>query len=135
MRLVRRHLLALALVIVAGQVASTVATSAVLCQMNAAEAAARDAIMCTCVHGANAECPMHKGHKAGLPTDPSSRESRWCDGCADTSAMVLTTILFAGPVVDRLLTVAPNTLPERLIGILACPFDVVLALDAPPPRI
>ena len=139
MRFVRLRLLALALVVVTGQLASTVAASVVLCQSRAATGgAAADNVVCTCAHGPMSECPMHKGHGThGTPgahePDSSSRGTRWCAGCGETPEMVVTTLSVAGPV-ERHRHVAPQTQSQSHAASVERVLDVVLPLISPPPR-
>jgi len=130
-RLIRRRLIVLVLAVIAGHVAGIAATPAVLCQMGGAAAARADEIVCTCIHGSNAECPMHKHKKAA----PMSSETRWCTGCSDAPAAVLTTLMgVSGEIVGRDQPVAPEAVSESLSILVERPLNLVRPPVSPPPR-
>jgi hypothetical protein len=88
---------------------------------------AADSISCTCVHGANAQCPMH--HPA------SPKPDRQCRNTTDPAAATLVSLL--GPaavlpapaccVAPPSITKSPNRQITQFISFLAVP-------DGPPPR-
>jgi len=118
--------------VLAGQVAGIAATPVVLCEMGGAVTpASADEIACTCTHGPNAECPMHK-HKKPAPV---SGETRWCTGCSDTPAAVLTTLMGVfGEIVLRHQPIAPERLSESLSILVERPLNLVRPPVSPPPR-
>ena len=118
--------------VLAGRVAGIAATPVVLCRMGGgATAASADEIVCTCTDRPNAECPVHKHKKAA----PVSGETRWCTGCSDTPAAVLTTLIgVAGEVVLRQQSVAPEGLSESMSVLVEHPLSLVRPPVSPPPR-
>ncbi len=127
---VGRRLIALAFAVMACQVVSTVATPMLLFA-RAGEPTGSDEITCTCTHGLNAECPMHKHKRSASPSPGTS----WCTGGQDSQASLLTTLLaFAGPVVERHQEVRPQGISEPLIPLLVCSLDLDRPPVSPPPR-
>ncbi len=118
--------------VLAGQVAGIAATPVVLCEMGgAATSASADEIACTCSHGPNAECPMHKHKKPA----PASGETRWCTGCSDIPAAVLTTLIgVAGEIVLRQQPVAPEGVSGSISALVERPQNLVRPPVSPPPR-
>ena len=117
--------------VLAGQ-GGIAATPMVLFQMGgAATAASGEKIACTCIHGPNAECPMHKHNKPA----PVSDKTRWCTGCSESPAAILTTLIgFAGEIVLRQQSVAPQGLSESLGVLVERPANLVRPPVSPPPR-
>jgi hypothetical protein len=134
MSLVRRALGGCVLAVLLCQVAAMVATQIALVQPAASETASQDEVACTCVHGPDAECPMHKSRRPASSSGASSREARWCTGCSEGPQMVLTPFAFVGPVAVRGEIAAPHAASEFLVAAVAFPFDLVLPPVAPPPR-
>lgn len=90
-----------------------------------------DEIACSCTHGPNAECPMHKHKKPA----PASGDARWCSGCPDAQDIVLTTVVgFAGALVDRYQPVAPEGVSESIGVLRERSLDLVRPPTSPPPR-
>jgi hypothetical protein len=88
---------------------------------------AADSMTCTCVHGANAQCPMH--HPANPKPDCQ------CRNAADPDAAAIVTLL--GPIAvmadapshtaNLSITKLPNYTITRFTSFIASP-------DGPPPR-
>lgn len=114
------------------QMAGIAATPLVLGQMDSTTTSAvTDEGRCTCAHGKNAECPMHK------QTKPASapRGTQWCSGSHDTQEGVLTTLVgFAGTLVQRHQPAAPEGVSASLGALLERPLDIVRPPVSPPPR-
>lgn len=134
MSVIRRRLVVCVLAVLLCQLAAMAASEAVWYQAGEQESASSDEIACTCTHGPDAACPMHKSPKAPSPAGASSRESRWCKGCDDGPQMVLAPFTFVGPVVARGSVVAPRGVSALSIAVAAPPLDVVRPPIAPPPR-
>lgn len=132
MHSIRRRLIALVLVMLAGQLAGMAATPTVLCQMGgAATSASDDEIACTCPRGPNGECPMHTHKKPAS----SSRETRWCAGCQDNEDAVLTTLIgFAGVIVPRQHPVVPEGVSASVGALVERPLNLLRPPVSPPPR-
>jgi len=92
---------------------------------NAPEAA--DSITCTCIHGANAECPMH--HPAHEKSDCACRNTTDPDAATIVSLLGPVAVLVAAPLsVARLpITQLPDCPITRFSSVSAPP-------DGPPPR-
>jgi len=92
---------------------------------NAPEAA--DSITCTCIHGANAECPMH--HPAHKKSDGACRNTTDPDAAAIVSLLGPIAVLVTAPlsVAPLPITQLPNYPITRFSSVPAPP-------DGPPPR-
>jgi hypothetical protein len=145
MLLIRRRLIAVVLAVVAGMLAGLVATPAAICQMGVGTRVASAQLVCTCGHGADAQCAMHPHHgKGSSPASSSSSSSspssssstnRWCAGCPDSVEMTVTALVgFAAPVVDRYQTVVPDGTSESLPLFGSHPLDAARPPVSPPPR-
>jgi hypothetical protein len=136
MLLIRRRLIAVVLAVMAGVLAGLVATPAAVCQMGVGARVASAEIVCTCGHGADAQCAMHPHHGSGAPSkSSSSNTNRWCAGCRDSIEMTLTALVgLAAPIVDRYETVVPDGSSESLPPFGWHPLDVVRPPVSPPPR-
>jgi hypothetical protein len=128
----RRRLVAIVFAVAASLLAGLVATPAAICQMGAGMARAE--MVCTCGHGADAQCPMHPQHgKAGKSS--SSNNSRWCAACPDSVEMTMTALVaFAAPIVDRYQAVVPDGTSESLPLFGLHPLDGIRPPFSPPPR-
>ena len=95
MKALRRHLLVCVLVVMACQIAGLAATSVALSRASHAEPAGGNEIVCTCTHGPEAECPMHKSHNlyraSASPSSPL--EHHCCSGRQEGPDMLLTAFL------------------------------------------
>jgi hypothetical protein len=133
---VRRRLVALALLVLLCELGFMAGTGIALAQPDAGDvqAATRDEIMCTCTHGPDAECPMHKAPKAHAPEATAPREPRWCTGCGTDPQMVLTPFAFVGPLVAASRVHAPRAASAVLVRRTALPIDFARPPVPPPPR-
>jgi hypothetical protein len=134
--MIRRRLIAVVLAVTAGVLAGLVATPAAICQMSAGTRVASAPIVCTCGHGADAQCAMHPHHGAGAASKKSpSSTNRWCAGCRDSVDMTLTALVgFAAPIVDRYQSVVPAGTSESLPPFGLHPLDGLRPPISPPPR-
>ena len=127
MRHFRSRLLVLTLAVVACQVAGLAAVPLVVC-VTAASQDTDGAIVCTCSHGANGECPMHQPRKTPRETP------RWCSGCDDGLQAVLTLYAVAGVPVEPPHAAAPQTVTTLAIAPLAAARRRAHPPLAPPPK-
>jgi hypothetical protein len=88
---------------------------------------AADAMTCTCVHGANAQCPMH--HPAAPKPDCQCRNATNPDAAAVVSLLGPIAVLADTPAHATTLATAqlPNYPVTRFISVFSPP-------DGPPPR-
>jgi hypothetical protein len=88
---------------------------------------AADPISCTCVHGGNAQCPMH--HPANRKPDCQCRNAADPDAAAIVSLLGPIAVLADAPahVTSLALSQLPNYPITRFISVFAPP-------DGPPPR-
>jgi hypothetical protein len=133
---VRRRLVALALLVLLCELGVMAATGIALAQPPAGDvqAVTHDEITCTCTHGPDAECPMHKAPKAHPPAGASPREPRWCTGCSTDPQIVLTPFAFVGPLVTAARADAPRAASAVLDRRTASPIDFARPPVPPPPR-
>lgn len=131
--LIRRRLIALILVVVTSVLASVIATPGLICQMGGERGGVEAALVCTCGHGDDAQCAMHKHHgsKSSAPTT-----NRFCAGCHDQVDVVMTALIgFAAPLTDRS-EIAP---PDGRLAMVRLsgdqPLDFAYQPLSPPPRV
>jgi hypothetical protein len=133
MKAFRRHLAACALVVVTCQMAS-LATGAILSRASHGESAIGNEVVCTCTHGPDAECPMHRSHKASvLPSSPLDHHC--CSGRQDGFDALLTALLapLAAPAACQELP-APGDTSASVPFAGAHIIDVTHSPISPPPR-
>jgi len=122
---VRRRLLWLACLWLSAQVAALAAVPVSMCSM-ARQAA--EAPGCTCIHTANATCPMH--HPAKSPSGCNCRGTSPDPGS-------LTVVSLLGPIAvlpDAASTLAPPPATQSPIPQIAGFSNFVAVPDGPPPR-
>jgi hypothetical protein len=130
MTLIRRRLVALVLIVLAGQVAATASTPAVFGAMTMAESGDADGTVCTCVHAPDAECPMHK-RKPAVPAG----QDRWCAGCHEGAGAVLTSLVdFVAPLVDRRTALIQDTVSTPVSVVAEHALSLAPPPVSPPPR-
>jgi hypothetical protein len=88
---------------------------------------AADAISCTCVHGANGQCPMH--HPANPKPDCQCRNTTDPDAAAIVSLLGPTAVLTDARTYTARLPITTSPAPQitRFISFTSTP-------DGPPPR-
>jgi hypothetical protein len=133
---IRRRLIAFVLAVTASLLAGMAATPAMICQMIGEPPAVAAATVCTCAHGTDGQCPMHKHHGPG-PSSSSAPISgnRWCAGCADSAEMIITAMIgFAAPIIDRSDIARPDGRSAQVHAFIEHPLDTVHPPVSPPPR-
>jgi hypothetical protein len=135
MRLIRSRFAALALALLAWQIAGVAVTSVALCCFDSARAGSDEDVACTCDHAGSAICPMHKTVKK-QSTDPQSHRTRWCAGCGDQAGLMIQTMLAAwgGLPESRHRVIRPAATAERMFLASAALPDAVRPPVSPPPR-
>jgi hypothetical protein len=134
---IRRRLIAFALTVIVSTLAAVAATPVAIGQLMAASSADAPKVemLCTCGHGADAQCPMHHHGTQASKSKPTPTKNRFCAGCRDSVDMTLTAMIgFAAPMVDRCRFTPPETTAEALIAFGSHPLDQVRPPTAPPPR-
>lgn len=143
---IRHRLVALVVAAIVGALAGSVAMPAAMCGLTVARildagAGATGAEMvCTCGHGAGAQCPMHPHHQSAdsstsKSTTKTQTPNRWCAGCSDSVDATLTAMFgFAAPIVDRQQLFAPDGRSESLVTFTQIPLDGIHPPTSPPPR-
>jgi len=135
MRLIRLRLVALALALLAWQIAGVVVTPVALCSLSPARAGSKEDAACSCDHTGSAACPMHK---AGTPHGavPQSRQTRWCAGCDDQATLMILTMLSSsgGLPARHHRTIRPAATSERVVLVTAVLPDAVRSPVSPPPK-
>jgi hypothetical protein len=131
MHLIRRRLVAAVFAVVLCHL--TGLSSAAIRQAGAVESSASDETVCTCNHGAHAECPMHRSVRASAGT-PSSTDCRMrC--CGDDESGAVTLGWWTAPLVSHL-ELQPPASPSTFISSMAVRvLDAGCSPDLPPPRV
>ncbi len=141
---IRHRLVALVVAAIVGALAGTVTVPAAMCGLTVARILDARAgstgteMVCTCGHGAGAQCPMHPQHQsAAAKNSPAKTQTpnRWCAGCRDSVDATLTAMFgFAAPIVDRQQLVTPDGRSESLVTFQQLPLDGIHPPISPPPR-
>jgi hypothetical protein len=119
------------------QLAGLAAMPVAVCQMT--DSTSTDAMMATCDHGPNVECPMHKHQPASSSSSSSSsrspHENGMCRGCDAGVDYILTTLItFAGPLTNSYKPAAPQGVSPVLASTLDHFADASRFPLSPPPR-
>jgi hypothetical protein len=139
---IRRRLIALVVAVVANVLVGVVVTPVMVCQMGGDRPAVA-AVVCTCGHGADGQCAMHKHHGSGASSSSANSSStstpasgnRWCAGCEDSVDMIMTAMIgFVAPLADRSEIAPPDGRPASLRAFAEHPLDFVHPPLSPPPR-
>jgi hypothetical protein len=112
------------------QLAGIVTTQVVFWQARAIAAGDHNQVACTCTHGLNGECPMHKKR----PAVPDG-SSRFCSTTDSSVAFVLTALVGTPAIVaDEHPSLDPLQESGRVIGTTGQPERLDVPPALPPPR-
>jgi hypothetical protein len=132
---VRSRLVAWTLAVLVCQAGLTTVTPIALCRVGSSSASDAADETCTCPLAEGVECPMHKGTTHHVPPRQESGASRWCRGCGDQAAAIVTAFTSAVAVLEQAPPVArPPVTAVALRALTSGILDVDRPPTSPPPR-